>query len=488
MIVMLFTNIELVNAGLVTNVKGATIAVGYGAVAVFLILSVIIALLNLKKMDTRYLPIFLVLAIMGVLYTFTLMFPGMIIYDLVLALMCYVMYFTIENPDLKMQKELDYQKEQVENSKNISNKVINTISDNLNEYVERISKFGHKKFNYNDIEDVKKEVTNMQKFALEYINNVNSLLDLSKTQSEGFTLEELNYEPSQMMNEVKDFLSAKNKNIKVDIISNQNIPPVLYGDKKKIKQVLLHLYNGIIHISKQKNIEFNTIYQVVGSLCRFKVSTKIDINDLVNEYTKDLKNKVIDFEIIERILKLLEGKFTMVLEENIVKIEISIDQKYMEGYYVKEEIKSTTNKKINYVDLTGKNVLIIDDDKDRADEIMHMLSNYNIESSIAVDYNSTKKEVSEKVFDLVIIDDIISELDRVKNYLLIDKTNGLLKVMDHIEYDVPRIIMVTPNTKDYETKYIEEGFDETLTKPVDKYKLDSIINLVKQTLEQASNL
>ena len=76
----------------------------------------------------------------------------------------------------------------------------------------------------------------------------------------------------------------------------------------------------------------------------------------------------------------------------------------------------------------------------KSDEIMHMLSNYNIESSIAVDYNSTKKEISEKVFDLVIIDDIISELDRVKNYLLIDKTNGLLKVMDHIEYDVPRII------------------------------------------------
>ena len=104
-----------------------------------------------------------------------------------------------------------------------------------------------------------------------------------------------------------------------------------------------------------------------------------------------------------------------------------------------------------------------------------MLSNYNIETSIATDYNSTKKEISEKVFDLVIIDDIITELDKVKNYLLIDKTNGLLKVMDHIEYEVPRIIMVTPNTKNYETKYIEEGFDEVLTKPVDTYKLDGII-------------
>ena len=107
---------------------------------------------------------------------------------------------------------------------------------------------------------------------------------------------------------------------------------------------------------------------------------------------------------------------------------------------------------------------------------MHMLSNYNIDVTTTNDYNSTKKEISEKIFDLVILDDIIADLDKVKKYLLIDKTNGLLKVMDHIEYDVPRIIMVTPNTKDYETKYIEEGFDEVLTKPVDTYKLDTIID------------
>ena len=188
-----------------------------------------------------------------------------------------------------------------------------------------------------------------------------------------------------------------------------------------------------------------------------------------------MKDTVIDFEIIERIIKLLEGKFIIEQDKDVVKIEISIDQKYIEGYYIKEDVKSTTNKKIKYKDLTGKKVLIIDDDKQRSYELMHMLSNYNIETSVATDYNSTKKEITEKVFDLVIVDDIITELDRVKNYLLIDKTNGLLKVMDHIEYDVPRIIMVTPNTKDYETKYIEEGFDEVLTKPVDTYKLDNII-------------
>ena len=476
MVIMLFTNITLVDAGNVTNVTGPTIILGYGMVAILLTASVIVALPRIKKMDQRYLPIFLILFIMGFLFIFTIIFPGMIIYDVVLALLCYIMYFTIENPDLNMLKEINYQREQVENSKNISNKVINTISDSLNESVNRISTFGHKKINYDNIDEVKKEITSMQKFALEYINNVNSLMELSKTQSEGFELLNVNYEPLQMLEETNNLLTTKNKLIKLSINKTSDIPAVLYGDPTKIKQTLLHLYNGILNISTVKKIELNTSYLIVGGLCRFKVITEINTSDLINEYKKDLKSKVIDFEIIDRIIKLLEGKFIISEEKNKVKIELSIDQKYIDGYYIKEDVKSTTNKKIKHKDLTGKKVLIIDDDNLRADELMHMLSNYNIEARVATDYSSAKKEGEELVFDLIIVDDIISELGRIKDYLLIDKTNGLLKVMDHIEYDVPRIIMVTPNTKDYETKYIEEGFDEVLTKPVDSYKLDNIIN------------
>ena len=475
MIIMLFTNIKLIDAGNVTNVTGTTILLGYGMVAFFLTASVIVALPRIKKMDQRYFPIFLILFIMGFLFIFTLIFPGMIIYDLVLALLCYIMYFTIENPDLNMLKEINYQREQVENSKNISNKVINTISDSLSDSISRINSFGHKKINYDNIDEVKKEITSMQKFALEYIANVNSLMELSKTQSEGFELLNTNYEPLQMLDETENLLKTKNKSVLVTINKNSDVPAVLYGDPTKIKQSLLYLYTGILNISKQKDIELNTSYLIVGGLCRFKVTTEINTSDLINEYTKDLKDTVIDFEIIDRIIKLLEGKFNIELKNDKVEIELSIDQKYLEGYYIKEEVKSTTNKRIKYVDLTGKKVLIIDDDKQRTDELMHMLSNYNIETIIVTDYSSTRKEASEKVFDLVIVDDIIPELSRVKDYLLIDKTNGLLKVMDHIEYEVPRVIMVTPNTKNYETKYIEEGFDEVLTKPASAYKLDSII-------------
>lgn len=466
-------------------IGGPCVNIVYIYSLILILINIYLLIRHIKTIGIKKFIPLITFIFLGIITIFiTLKVPGLLLITPLEAFITFIMYFTIENPDLNMLKEINYQREQVENSKNISNKVINTISDSLSESVNKISTFGHKKINYDNTEELKKEITEVQKFALEFVGDINSLMELSKTQSEGFELSNTNYEPLQMLEETSNLLTTKNKNIKVTINKNSDVPAVLYGDPAKIKQCMLHLYTGILNISKVKNIDLNISYLIVGGLCRFKVSTDINASDLLNEYTKDLKDTVIDFEIIDRIIKLLEGKWSIELIGNkIVKIELSIDQKYLEGYYIKEETKSTMSKKINYSNLADKKVLIIDDDKQRTDEIMHLLSNYNIETTVAADYNSTKKECTEKTFDLVIVDDIITELDRVKDFLLIDKTNGLLKVMDHIEYDVPRVIMVTPNTKDYETKYLEEGFDEVLTKPVDKYKLDTIIKAFLENSE-----
>ena len=446
----------------------------------------ILLVINRKKLrDKKMLPIIVFIILSATVTVIQKINPSLLLMTSMETFVVVIMYFTIENPDLNMLRELEYQKEQVETSKNISSRVINTISDSLSTSVNKINSFGHKKINYDNADELKKSVAEVQKFALEFVNDISSLIELSKTQSEGFEVVNTNYEPLQMLNEIEDSLNAKDKRISVSISKNSTVPAVLYGDPTKIKQCLLHLYNGILNISKVKNIDFKVTYLVVGSLCRFKVNAEVSSKDLLEEYTKDLKDKIIDFEIIDRIAKLLEGKFTIAEDDNNqIKFELTADEKYLEGYYVKEETKSQINKKIDYIDLSNKKVLIIDDDKERQSHLMNLLSPYKIETIVSSDYNSTKKECTENKFDLVIIDDIIPELDRIKNYLLIDDSNGLLKVMDHIEYDVPRVIMVTPNTKNYEAKYIEEGFDEVITKPVDKYKLDEIIKCIVKDKEQ----
>ena len=81
---------------------------------------------------------------------FQMLNPGLLLMTAVETYIVLLMYFTIENPDLNLLRELNYQREQVENSKNISGKVINTISDNLSQSINKISTFGHKKINYDD--------------------------------------------------------------------------------------------------------------------------------------------------------------------------------------------------------------------------------------------------------------------------------------------------------------------------------------------------
>ena len=53
-VVLLFTNITIVKVGSVTNVAGSTTILGYIMVAFWLLGSLIVSVLNLKKFDKRY--------------------------------------------------------------------------------------------------------------------------------------------------------------------------------------------------------------------------------------------------------------------------------------------------------------------------------------------------------------------------------------------------------------------------------------------------
>ena len=131
LLITMFTTINLVKVGSVTNVSGTTIALGYIMVAIFLLATFLVTILNIKKLDKRYLAVFLILILMVVLYIVTLIFPGMIIYDLVLALLCYIMYFTIENPDIKMIEQLNLMKEQAEKANRAKSDFLSSMSHEI---------------------------------------------------------------------------------------------------------------------------------------------------------------------------------------------------------------------------------------------------------------------------------------------------------------------------------------------------------------------
>ena len=458
---------------------GPSASVVYGISVLCIITCLISIVINFKRLNkAKYTPIIFFVTIGVVIMTFQQANPQFLLYSSMEVFILYLMYFTIENPDFKMIRELNYQKEQAEKSRNISNKVIDTFTSNLEPTINEFNRFGHKKINYNDIDEVREEVKNMQKFSLNFVDQIDSLVALAKIQSEGFKLNKKNYEPKQLILDILDLFKLKNKNILVNTNEIHKIPSVLYGDATLIKQLFMSLYDGILKVSDVKSLDFNLSSMSVGSLYRVTILVEIDKKNIEKEYTDFFKKDtlILEFEVVKRLVNLMNSKFDISVKNNKLCFEIVLDQHSINDYEDDKIDEEEDKSKINYFDASSKRILIIDDDKERVKKLRDILAGYKVfVDSIESAKDMDNKFTSSKKFDMVIVDDIIPDIDAVRSYLMVNTSNKLARVMDHVNYDLIKIMMVTPNKMNYEDKYKEEGFEDTITKPLTNKKIDSIM-------------
>ena len=119
---------------------------------------------------------------------------------------------------------------------------------------------------------------------------------------------------------------------------------------------------------------------------------------------------------------------------------------------------------------TGKRILLVDDNKLNLKVATRLLSPYQVTVTEA---NSGQECLDileyDHDFDLILMDDLMPGLSGTE-------TMNLIKKIERIDgYYIP-ITAVTANaTAGQKEKYLEMGFDDYLSKPIDRYELDLIL-------------
>lgn len=70
--------------------------------------------------------------------------PAILIATFTMTYTCYIIFFTIENPDIKMAKDLAFSKEIAERFKNKTVETLNNLEDKLQGSLDEMQKFGYK--------------------------------------------------------------------------------------------------------------------------------------------------------------------------------------------------------------------------------------------------------------------------------------------------------------------------------------------------------
>lgn len=434
------------------------------AVLCFIIMIIAIISNHRELKNKKYYPVYFLLVILGIMILIQKIFPDLLLINFSLSIIIYIMYFTIENPDIKLSKELKYTKELLNKRNELASNTINNLIISIKEPLTEIANFSNKKINKNNISLSLEEIKELQKTTLSLVDKVNKVMDITRIESSDYSIKERKYQTSNLIDNIKGILEKNNKEVNYEI---STLPKVLYGSDTNIVQTFSYLVDFISKNFENYTLSIKISNLLVRNKCHLKFSLVVDskYNNL-DMYEKDNKytssNKSIEYEIYEKLIDLQRGHNFISKDGSKVIFEFSLYQR-------QEEVKEINdNEEIEYFDASDKNVLVALNSHNDIRNLSELLMNYNVNITTAGSVNELNELLSSnKTFDLVFLSDHIYGID---NYD-IKNTNDFKKAINKLSlvagYKL-EIVLVTLN--DYQKENIDY-----LTLPISKTKLDDIL-------------
>ena len=434
------------------------------AVLCFIIMIIAIISNHRELKNKKYYPVYFLLVILGIMILIQKIFPDLLLINFSLSIIIYIMYFTIENPDIKLSKELKYTKELLNKRNELASNTINNLIISIKEPLTEIANFSNKKINKNNISLSLEEIKELQKTTLSLVDKVNKVMDITRIESSDYSIKERKYQTSNLIDNIKGILEKNNKEVNYEI---STLPKVLYGSDTNIVQTFSYLVDFIIKNFENYTLSIKISNLLVRNKCHLKFSlvvdskyNNLDMYEKDNKYT--LSNKSIEYEIYEKLIDLQRGHNFISKDGSKVIFEFSLYQR-------QEEVKEINdNEEIEYFDASDKNVLVALNSHNDIRNLSELLMNYNVNITTAGSVNELNELLSSnKTFDLVFLSEHIYGIDNydIKNTNDFKKTINKLSLVAGYKLE---IVLVTLN--DYQKENIEY-----LTLPISKTKLDDIL-------------
>lgn len=434
------------------------------AVLCFVIMIIAIISNHRELKNKKYYPVYFLLAILGIMILIQKIFPDLLLINFSLSIIIYIMYFTIENPDIKLSKELKYTKELLNKRNELASNTINNLIISIKEPLTEIANFSNKKINKNNISLSLEEIKELQKTTLSLVDKVNKVMDITRIESSDYSIKERKYQTSNLIDNIKGILEKNNIEVNYEI---STLPKVLYGSDTNIVQTFSYLVDFISKNFENYTLSIKISNLLVRNKCHLKFSlvvdskyNNLDMYEKDNKYT--LSNKSIEYEIYEKLIDLQRGHNFISKDGSKVIFEFSLYQR-------QEEVKEINdNEEIEYFDASDKNVLVALNSHNDIRNLSELLMNYNVNITTAGSVNELNELLSSnKTFDLVFLSDNIYGIDNynVKNINDFKRTINKLSLVAGYKLE---IVLVTLN--DYQNENIEY-----LTLPISKTKLDDIL-------------
>lgn len=314
---------------------------------------------------------------------------------------------------------------------------------------------------------------------------LSDILDLTKIESEQFSLIKEEVRIRDILDCIWDSLSTDcgRKNIRLSSVVSESVPEIILGDELRIRQVVQNLAENSLKFTSEGSITIEADFicsdNDKGKLVLKVKDTGIGIDSdkladitepfrqVENTYTRKFQGAGLGLAIVKRLVGLMDG-------------EINIESSPGKGTEVKctmnvelcedNRNKGTEEPVDDGAEVQPLRILLVEDDRINSLMIRRLLEKKSHIVTDAANGLEALQCLTEDDFDLVLMDIQMPEMNGIEAVKEIRKTERFGS-----RSGVCTIALTAYAMAGDREKFLSEGFDEYLPKPVDMEELNSII-------------
>jgi signal transduction histidine kinase/DNA-binding response OmpR family regulator/HPt (histidine-containing phosphotransfer) domain-containing protein len=315
------------------------------------------------------------------------------------------------------------------------------------------------------------------------LNTVNDILDYSKLESGKFELDTIPVRPIDALKKIGEIFTLKmeEKGIKYTVSIDPILKSCIKIDLLRIQQIITNLISNAIKFTPSgENIHFYSRFLLRNEN---EIKLRIGVKDSGIGIPKAKQNLIfqsfsqadssitrkyggtgLGLSICSQLAVLMESELKLLSEEGVgsdfyldIWVKICNENEL-------QELCNETQKPIGKTVFDAK-ILLAEDNEINQILFQEILSQYGIKTEVANDGKEALEKMAKTPYDLILMDINMPNLDGVK----------ALKIARYQDIHTP-IVALTANAMEGDReKFLELGFDEYLTKPLDFKEVERVL-------------
>ena len=415
----------------------------------------------------------------------------------------------------KISRDLEIETERATAASDAKSEFLSNMSHEIRTPINAILGMNEMVLRVSDDRDVQEYSENIKNAGKTLLGIVNDILDFSKIEAGKMEIIPEEYELASMLNDLVTMIDirAESKGLVLNLDFDKETPEALYGDEGRIKQIITNLLTNSVKYTQKGSVTFRLGFERIPD-----EEDHILLNVLVEDTGIGIKKEDMDklFLKFERIdedrNKSIEGTgLGMSITMNLLEMmgsSLEVDSVYGKGssfgFKLKQRVvrwdplgdyvttyRENIAKKTHYHEkftAPDVRVLVVDDNKMNLVVFSSLLKQTEVKIDTAESGDEGIKLSRLLKYDMIFMDHMMPGKDGIVTLREIRRDGNNPNVT------TPVVCLTANAISGAKDKYIEAGFNDYLSKPIDTTRLEQMMieflpadKVILKTVAEAEN-